>query len=112
MDFRGRTLAGQIKPFESVCSDQNETCTNLLNGIFGMKKNIFQFTLILASALSFLVLTLEQKVRATGTLIRYVGDIAVHYNTVINGPPNSTGYYNITESNPARVSLAPMISIR
>jgi len=103
MDFGDRTLASKIETFESVCWDQSETCTNLLNWIFGMKKNIFQFALILAFAVSFLVLTPEQKVRATSTVTRYVGDVEGVALTVINGPPNSTGYYNITESNPGLI---------
>ena len=68
-----------------------------------MKKTIL-FLIVLTVCLGALLLfTRTRVVRATGTVTRYVGDVAGHYNTVINGPPNSTGYYNVTESNPGLV---------
>lgn len=69
-----------------------------------MKKLPVLLLLVLSVlAASLLLITQNTVVRATGTMTRYVGDIAGHYNTVVNGPPNTTGYYNVTESNPGLV---------
>src|SRR5712691_2557702 len=68
-----------------------------------MKKSIVFLALISVLATSFLLFTQTTTVRATGAVTRWVGDVEGVGLTVINGPPNSTGYYNITESNPGLI---------
>src|SRR2546430_613955 len=68
-----------------------------------MKKAILFLIVFPVCMAAVLLFTRAPVVRATATVTRYVGDVEPVAFTVFNGPANSTGYFNVTESNPGLI---------